>query len=146
MPTPETAEFRVVCGKGTYVRALARDLGRKLGCYGHIIALRRTRVGPFDLRDAVSLDDLERLHASEDPDALLAALQPIEVALESLLQIRFDPAEAAMLARGQSVLIRGHQAPKAPQTAYATSKGRLIALGDIDRGALHPFRVFNYGA
>ena len=57
----DTSIFEAVCGKGTYVRAIARDLGRALGCFGHVSALRRTQVGPFSEKDAISLDDLTRI-------------------------------------------------------------------------------------
>lgn len=143
---PDTATFEVLCGKGTYVRALARDLGRRLGCYGHIIELRRTKVGPFAISQSVTLEELEARFSDGDEDALLSHLQPIECALDDMQQVRLEPAEAALLARGQPVLIRSNQAPPAGQTAYAMSKGKLIALGDIERGALHPFRVFNYSS
>ncbi|HEU6443075.1 MAG TPA: tRNA pseudouridine(55) synthase TruB, partial [Microvirga sp.] len=124
------------CGKGTYVRAIARDLGRALGCLGHIAALRRTRVGPFTEHDAVTVDDL-----TTDP----AALRPVESALSEVPSIAVSRDMAGRLMRGQSIILRGRDAPLAGK-AYATCNGVLVAVGDIERGELVPHRVFNLGA
>ncbi len=137
-----TTVFEADCGKGTYVRALARDMGRVLGCYGHVIALRRTRVGPFCEENAVSLDELRDM--AEDGDDLQGMLQPVEAALEGLTELSISPSDAASLCSGQPVLIRGRDAPVLSGPVYAVSKGRLIALGEIDRGAIRPTRVFNF--
>ncbi len=124
------------CGKGTYVRAIARDLGRALGCLGHIAALRRTRVGPFSEHDAVAADDL-----TTNP----AALRAVETALSELPSVAVSRDMAARLMRGQSIILRGREAPLAGK-AYATCNGVLVAVGDIERGELVPHRVFNLGA
>ena len=145
MVDASTSVFEARCGKGTYVRALARDMGRILGCYGHVIALRRTRVGPFDETQAVTMEALLAAANSEDPDRLSALLQPVEAALADLPELLVSLSDAASLARGQTVLIRGRDAPILTGPAYATSKGRLIALGELAKGALHPTRVFNLG-
>lgn len=145
MPDDATSVFEARCGKGTYVRALARDIGRILGCYGHVIALRRTRVGPFDESRAATLEALTLAAKSDDPDQLLRMLQPVEAALADLPELSVSQSDAASLARGQSVLIRGRDAPVLTGPAFATSKGRLIALGELAKGALHPTRVFNLG-
>ena len=145
MVDASTSVFEARCGKGTYVRALARDMGRILGCYGHVIALRRTRVGPFDETQAVTMEALLAAASSEDPDRLSALLQPVEAALADLPELLVSLSDAASLARGQTVLIRGRDAPILTGPAYATSKGRLIALGELAKGALHPTRVFNLG-
>jgi tRNA pseudouridine55 synthase len=139
----DTTVFEADCGKGTYVRALARDMGRALGCYGHVIALRRTRVGPFSEDNAVALDDLRDM--AEDGESLEGMLQPVEAALDSLTELSISPSDAASLCSGQPVLIRGRDAPVLSGPVYAVSKGRLIALGEIDRGAIRPTRVFNFG-
>jgi tRNA pseudouridine55 synthase len=144
-PDAATSVFEAECGKGTYVRALARDMGRLLGCFGHVIALRRTRVGPFDEENAVALDDVRAAAGAEDPSEVLSLLAPVELALADLPELLVSQSDAASLARGQSVLIRGRDAPILSGPAYATSKGRLIALGELDKGALHPTRVFNLG-
>lgn len=144
-PDPATAVFEAHCGRGTYVRAVARDMGRALGCLGHVIALRRTRVGPFGEEDAVTLDDLERAAQGESERPLSAFLKPVETALHDIPGVQVSASDAASLARGQSVLIRGRDAPVLTGPAYAECKGRLIALGEIEKGALHPTRVFNLG-
>jgi tRNA pseudouridine55 synthase len=145
MPDAATSVFEARCGKGTYVRALARDMGRLLGCHGHVIALRRTRVGPFDEAAAVTMVDLMTAADSGDPEQLSRLLQPVEAALADLPELLVSQSDAASLARGQTVLIRGRDAPILSGPAYATSKGRLIALGELAKGALHPTRVFNLG-
>ncbi len=145
MPDEATSVFEARCGKGTYVRALARDMGRILGCYGHVIALRRTQVGPFDETRAVPLEALLAAAESGDPDQVAKYLLPVESALADLPELLVSQSDAATLARGQTVLIRGRDAPVLSGPAYATSKGRLIALGELAKGALHPTRVFNLG-
>ena len=129
------------CGKGTYVRALARDLGRALGTLGHVAALRRTRVGPFGEENAVSLATLERL--SPDREALLAALEPVEIALRDIPALAISVADAARLRRGQPVLLRGRDAPILAGTVYATTRGTLVAVGEVSEGELKPRRIFN---
>lgn len=145
MPDEATSVFEARCGKGTYVRALARDMGRILGCYGHVIALRRTQVGPFDESRAVPLESLLAAAESGDPDQVAKYLLPVESALADLPELLVSQSDAATLARGQTVLIRGRDAPVLSGPAYATSKGRLVALGELAKGALHPTRVFNLG-
>ena len=144
VPDDDTAVFEARCGKGTYVRAIARDMGRALGCRGHVIALRRTRVGPFSEENAVVLDEIE--DAAEAGEDLTTFLQPVEMALGEILEVNVSPSDAADLAQGRSILIRGRDAPVLGGAAYAMSKGRIIALGEIEKGALHPTRVFNFGA
>jgi tRNA pseudouridine55 synthase len=142
-PDADTAVFEARCGKGTYVRAIARDMGRALGCRGHVIGLRRTRVGPFAENESVSLAEIE--DAAEAGEDLETFLQPVEMALGEILEINVSPSDAADLAQGRSVLIRGRDAPVLGGSAYAISKGRIVALGEIEKGALHPTRVFNFG-
>ncbi|MBS0252446.1 MAG: tRNA pseudouridine(55) synthase TruB [Proteobacteria bacterium] len=145
MPDEATSVFEARCGKGTYVRALARDLGRLMGCYGHVIALRRTEVGPFDEARSISMETLLAASQSEDPVQIAQLLLPVEAALADLPELLVSQSDAATLARGQTVIIRGRDAPIMTGPAYATSKGRLIALGELAKGALHPTRVFNLG-
>lgn len=142
-PDRDTALFTARCSKGTYVRALARDMGRALGCLGHVVALRRTRVACFAEADAVAMPEL-RAAAEAGEAALRRLLRPVEAALGDLAALRVDHGDAARLLRGQPVLVRGHE-PYAPGPAYATCKGRLVAVGRIDKGELHPTRVFNLG-
>ena len=142
----DTAVFEAECGKGTYVRAIARDLGRMLGCFGHVVSLRRTRVGPFDEARSIKVSDIDDAAKADDGgDALFRMLSPVESALSELPELLISPADAASLVRGQAILIRGRDAPVLSGPAFATSKGRLVALGELDKGSLHPTRVFNLG-
>lgn len=141
-PDKDRALLEARCGKGTYVRALARDLGRALGCYGHVEALRRTRVGAFAEESAVTLAALEAL-AEQGHDALISALQPVETALADIPALAISGPDADRLRRGQAVLLRGRDAPVVEGTVYATSRGTLVALGEVERGELHPKRIFN---
>ncbi len=143
MPDRDTAVFEADCGKGTYVRALARDMGRRLGCLGHLVQLRRTRVAGFTEADAVSLDAL-RAAAEAGEDAVGAHLLPLEAALRELAELSVGQNDAARLLRGQAVLIRGRDAPTGGGATYATCKGHLIAVGHIEKGEMRPTRVFNF--
>lgn len=145
MPDADAAVFEAECGKGTYVRALARDFGRVLGCFGHVVALRRTRVGPFCEEDSVTLEDLKAIAEADGAEALSAELLPVEAALDDVPALMVSSSDAASLCRGQPVLIRGRDAPILSGPMYATCKGRIIALGEVDKGALRPTRVFNLG-
>src|SRR3979411_2673914 len=133
------------CGKGTYVRALARDMGRILGCFGHICALRRTLVGPFREADMIPLEQLEALcdRAASGEGSLADALLPVETALDDIPALAVTRADAARLHRGQAVLLRGRDAPNSSGTVYVTVAGRLLALAEIGNGELIPKRVFN---
>lgn len=137
--------FEAECGKGTYVRALARDMGRLLGCYGHISALRRTLVGPFAEADMIPLEQLEALcdRAASGEGNLADALLPVETALDDIPALAVTRADAARLHRGQAVLLRGRDAPDSSGTVYVTVAGRLLALAEIANGELIPKRVFN---
>lgn len=133
---PDEAVFEARCGKGTYVRAIARDLGRLLGCLGHVTALRRTRVGPFSEADAVSLSDLEEGVIDAK------AMRRVEAGLMELPRVMVDRDAAAKLRRGQSILLRGADAPM-DGSAYAACGGVVIAVGAVEKGELVPGRVFN---
>lgn len=161
-PDADHVEIEAECGKGTYVRALARDFGRLLGCYGHVSALRRLVVGPFDEEDLVPLAEVEEAGAhlaggvdeegrpTRPPAAAIAAarghfLLPIEAALSDLPEITVDRVEAGRLMRGQSIILRGRNLPPIGETVYATTGGRLLALGEVERGSFVPRRVFHVG-
>jgi tRNA pseudouridine55 synthase len=144
MPSADTTVFEAECGRGTYVRAIARDIGRTLGCLGHVTALRRTRVGPFEEAQAVTIPELEEAAAIEDGGVeIKSLLRPVESALADLLEVNVSQSDAARLARGQPVLLRGRDAPVMSGEAFALSKGTLIAVCEIERGELRPLRVFN---
>ena len=124
------------CGKGAYVRAIARDLGRALGCYGHVIELRRTRVGPFSADAAVQLDRLP-----DDPGLMARALLPLQAGLAEIPLLPIDRSGAATLRRGQKLLLRGAAPTQGP--AYAECFGTPIAFGVIEDGYFVSTRVFN---
>jgi tRNA pseudouridine55 synthase len=144
VPDADTCLFEAECGKGTYVRSIARDIGRLLGCFGHVAELRRTRVGPLTDEDAISLETLTELSNSADGrDALMKVLRPVETALDGIQALAVNGADAAALKRGKSIILRGRDAPIHNGLIYATSRGMLVALGEVERGELRPTRVFN---
>ncbi len=145
MTGPDEAVFETECGKGTYVRAIARDLGRALGCFGHISALRRLSVGPFGEVALISLEQLAALchRAAAGEGNLAEALLPVETALDDIPALAVSGADAARLQRGQAVLLRGRDAPILRGTVYITASGQLVALAEVDRGEIVPKRVFN---
>ncbi len=138
----DTSVFEAECGKGTYVRALARDFGRLLGCFGHVTALRRTRVGPFTEADAISGDRLEAIR--RDAGDPLDLIVPTARALESLPQITVSRNDGFRLMRGQSCLLRGQGAPIEASAVAVTCDGQLLAIGEVIHGELHPRRVFHF--
>ncbi len=143
-PDRDHCTFECDCGTGTYVRAIARDMGRKLGCFGHIVALRRTRVGPFHEDMSISLDKLRELgHSAPHREALTAKLLGVETALDDIPELAINTNDAFRLQQGQAVLIRGANAPIISGPVYATLHGTLIALGEVRRGELKPTRVFH---
>jgi tRNA pseudouridine55 synthase len=145
MPDADHAVLEAECGKGTYVRAIARDLGRALGCLGHIAALRRLSVGPFGEVALISLEQLAALchRAAAGEGNLADALLPVETALDDIPALAVSGADAARLQRGQAVLLRGRDAPILRGTVCITASGQLVALAEIDRGEIVPRRVFN---
>jgi len=145
-----TATFEIECGKGTYVRSLARDMGRDLGCYGHIATLRRTEVDPFTGDDFVTVAELEaaspRPKAETESPADFAALDALLVdtgaALECLPQVIVNDDAAHRIRLGNPVIIRGRDAPVEAEEACAMARGRLVAIGAIEAGMFKPKRVF----
>jgi tRNA pseudouridine55 synthase len=143
-PDKDHCVLEAECGKGTYVRALARDLGRVLRCLGHVQRLRRTRVGVFSEENAVPLAELEQAAASPaGHDALGDLLRPVETALQGIPALSLSASDVAKLRRGQPVLLRGRDAPILSGTVYATSRGTLVAVGEFSQGELRPRRIFN---
>ena len=145
-PDPDHAVIEVRCGKGTYMRALARDIARALGTVGHVGALRRMRVGPFGEEGAISLDPLKALGHS--PAAFKHVL-PIETALDDIPALALSATEAIRLRSGQPVgllhrLDRDRIRGFAPgDMVCAMSEGRLVALTRFEAGELVPVRVMN---
>jgi len=142
----DLATFEAVCGKGTYMRALARDLGTALGTLAYIVELRRLFAGPFTESQAISLDSLEALGHSA---AALASLLPIETALDGIPALALSDGEARILRSGQAVpLLRAQDVDRVgslvPGIAVcAMANGKPVAVARFDRGRLHPVRVFN---
>jgi tRNA pseudouridine55 synthase len=131
----ETSDFEMECEKGTYVRALARDLAEALGTYGHVVALSREAVGAFGKARTVALADLE---AAGDRDALLA---PTAAALAHVSEIRISPDQAVALRHGNTVLLTGAGAPIALEVAWASCRGEVVAVGSVAHGQFVPRRV-----
>lgn len=140
MRDEDTAIFEINCGKGTYVRALARDMGRDLGCFGHICELRRTAVEPFNEDDLIELQELIDLEG--DLDALDEEAFATGIALEELPQIAIDQQQVMRIRSGNPVLLRGRDAIVYAQEACVVSGLELVALGNIDKGSFYPKRVF----
>jgi tRNA pseudouridine55 synthase len=130
------AVFEVDCGKGTYVRALARDLATALGTLGHLSELRRTRVGKFLESDAISLDKLGDLMHSA---ALSEHLRPVETALDDIPALAMTESQATRLSQGQVVQVLGTE----PGLVLVTADDRLVALAEVNDGDVRPVRVFN---
>jgi tRNA pseudouridine55 synthase len=142
-PDADHTTFEAECGKGTYVRALARDLGRSLGSLGHVESLRRTRVGPFAERDAVTLAELAKLLETGGEAALTSALKPVETGVQALPAVNVSRGDAQRLVLGQSVLLRGRDAPLVAGLVSVSTGGALVALAEMEQGALKPKRIFN---
>lgn len=145
--TPEKTTFTCVCGKGTYIRSLARDMGRKLGCYGHISVLRRLQVGNFTEKHAISLEVLEEMgHKGGpgfiNPDFLL----PVESALDDIPAMEVDSTQAALLKSGQAINLPSdipiaEEGESIPMLAQCD--GKAIAICSAGEGKVKPVRVFN---
>ena len=138
-PDADHALLEMVCGKGGYVRSIARDLGRALGCLGHVLWLRREWSGPFDAADGVSLDEIDRLARTEDIDSLL---KPLEIGLADLPQVIATPEGAARLRNGNPGMVIASGIDWGTEV-WASHQGRAIAIGRYQAGELHPSRVFN---
>ena len=145
--------FEIECGKGTYVRSLARDMGRDLGCFGHIAELRRTEVDPFTPEDFVTVAELELARFGEagqpedgdlpmDFAAIDALLIDTVAALDCLPQVAVSDDTAAKIRLGNPVIVRGRDAPVEAEEACVTARGRLVAIGAVEHGMFKPKRVF----
>jgi tRNA pseudouridine55 synthase len=142
MTDADHAGFRVRCGKGMYVRSLARDLALKLGTYGHVHKLRRTRSGPFTLDRAISLEKLEEL--SHKGDALTALL-PLSAALDDIPALHLTDSEAQRLRAGQSILIRPqHGDLLEARTIFALYQNVPVALVEAKDGSFRVVRGFHF--
>jgi tRNA pseudouridine55 synthase len=142
-PDPDHVVLDLVCGRGTYVRALVRDLGEKLGCFAHVAALRRLRVGPFRAEDAVSPTTLAQLVAD---DALPQALVSLPAALQEMPALPLTGPQAERLRAGQKIRVAPELVigpPLQDGTVRAMAAGEMVALARLQGGQLSPVRVFN---
>lgn len=153
VPDIDHAAFRIVTGKGFYVRALARDLAARLGTDGHVSALRRTRVGAFDEAASISLAELEA--TAETPDVLDRKLMPVQSILEQVPQISVMQSDAAMIKQGREIVLLPHiveawRDQRSTNTddrdALVLCDGVAVALGEVRAGRFRPKRVFQIEA
>ena len=146
VPDVDHIELEIECGKGTYVRAIVRDLANALGACAHVSQLRRTRVGPFGEDRAITLENLENLsHKAALPEVLL----PVETALDDIPALAVTAEDAFRLAQGRPIVL----VPRQVETLKARLTGgsrlvsamdgdRLVALAEMRAGRLNPVRVF----
>ncbi len=152
-PSADLAVLEMRCGKGAYVRALARDLAAALGVEGHVAALRRTQVGPFCEADAFALENLRKIG---DTAELAEAILPVEAALDDIPAVDITAEDAARLKQGREIvllphladMVRARRKPRvvngedASRVVLATHGDIAIALGEVRAGRLRPLRVF----
>ncbi len=147
--TPDTATLELNCGKGTYVRAIARDMGVILGCFGHISALRRLAVGQFDEENAIPLDVFEKMVQSSDPDRYLL---PVETVLDDIPALALTDDEISRIKQGQTLRLLSRQdidrldiagIDETTDLILAIGDNKPLALLQKDGIELHPVRVFN---
>ena len=139
MPDADTAEFEMVCGKGGYVRAIARDLGQVLGCLGHVLWLRREWSGPFEASEGTTLEEVEALARTPEIDRLL---QPLELGLADLPVVEATEPGAVRLMHGNPGQVIAHDVEFGCEV-WARHNGKPLAVGRYMGGELHPSRVFN---
>lgn len=138
-PDADHLELEMVCGKGGYVRSIARDLGRALGCLGHVQWLRREWSGPFQASEGLSMDEIERMAKSEELDS---HLKPLELGLTDLPELPATPEGAVRLKNGNPGMVISSTAQYGDE-AWASYQGKPVAVGIYKAGELHPSRVFN---
>ena len=138
-PDADHVELEMVCGKGGYVRSIARDLGQALGCLGHVQWLRRVWSGPFTAAEGISLEQIDALAKTE---ALEAWVKPLELGLADLPELPCTPEGAARLKNGNPGMVLTSSVGYGDE-AWASYQGRAVAVGIYKSGELHPSRVFN---
>ncbi len=143
-PDADHAVFEAECGKGTYVRALARDIARKLGSRGHVCELRRLLVGSFGEADMVPLEEIKAAaEAGESVEDMMRFLLPVRTALEDLPEIQVTLENAGKIRQGMAILLRGQTAPLNCEQAFASHAGVPVAIGSVERGRFQPSRVLH---
>ena len=147
----DRAVFEILCGKGTYVRSWVRDLAQFLGSLGHVSALRRTRLGPFQEKDAVGLETLTPFMHSP---AAFAYLRPLSTALDGIPALAVTGSDTVRIRSGNPILIRANMFARMEEgfAGQGGLQGRVVflrdqaeapvALAEIADGELRPFRVF----
>ncbi len=147
IPDPDHVEIEIECGKGTYVRAIVRDLAHALGACGHVSALRRTRVGPFTEDRAIGLEFLEELSHKA---GCLEALLPVETALDDIPELAVTTEDAFKLKQGRPIVLVPRQVETlkarlnpGSRTVSAMADGVVVALCEMRMGRLEPTRVFH---
>ena len=138
-PDADHVELEMVCGKGGYVRSIARDLGAVLGCLGHVAWLRREWSGPFTAAQGITLEQIDALAKTAELDAWL---QPLELGLADLPELPCTPEGAARLKNGNPGMVLASSVGWGDE-AWASYQGRAVAVGIYKAGELHPSRVFN---
>lgn len=138
-PDNDHAVLEMTCGKGGYVRSIARDLGRVLGCYGHVVTLRRVWSGPFDVESGMTLEQLDKLARTPELDT---HLRPLEVGLIDLPELRCTPEGAARLRNGNPGMVLAASVEYGDE-CWASLDGQAVAVGTYKAGEVHPSRVFN---
>lgn len=138
-PDADHADLEMVCGKGGYVRSIARDLGQVLGCLGHVQWLRREWSGPFRASEGLSLEEIDRMAKTEELDQYL---KPLELGLADLPELPATPEGAARLRNGNPGMVLASSVGWGEE-AWASYQGRAVAVGVYRSGELHPTRVFN---
>lgn len=134
---PDSADLRMVCGKGGYVRAIARDLGRKLGCLGHVASLRRIWSGPFEAADGIALERIDRANQAE----IEAAILPLQAALADLPEMKATEIGATRILNGNPGQVLGHA--EFGEEVWVSREGRALCIGRYMGGEVQPSRVFN---
>lgn len=137
-PDADHVELEMTCGKGGYVRSIARDLGAALGCKGHVLWLRRIWSGPFQADQGLSIEQIDEMAKTT---ALDAYLQPLEIGLDDLPELRTTPEGAAKLRNGNAGMVFPGDAEYGDE-AWASLEGEAVAVGIYKSGELHPSRVF----
>ncbi|MCF6233806.1 MAG: tRNA pseudouridine(55) synthase TruB [Rhodobacteraceae bacterium] len=137
-PDADHAVLEMTCGKGGYVRAIARDLGALLGCYGHVIKLRRIWSGPFEADDGLTMEQVEEMARTADLDAYL---RPLEQGLVDLPELRCTPEGAARLRNGNPGMVLASDVEYGDE-CWASLGGQAVAVGVYKAGEVHPSRVF----
>lgn len=134
--------FKIKCSKGFYIRGLARDMASSLGCCGHVIALRRTAIGKFSIKDAIPLAKIEKIYHNVRDENLEELLMPITAVLDDILVMQCDEAQALDLLHGRR--IRSLEGGVACGLICCVTNAKPIALCRVSDGVIHPLKVFNY--